>query len=197
MSSPSTESALSPRGRHRSIRPIKPSARPRVPRRQDASSRRMQVDRAGSDVSAPRYLAHAEVRVAPARDLAQGGRLDRARCSRGPSGSFALNVTCDSLQAKCIGMSKLSTRCAIVVSSSGESRIRLPRAGLADRRHGPGGLRAVGARPRDVRGGRPHRRYELSKICFEARRRTSTSTTVAQPAILTKAWRSSRPSSSR
>jgi hypothetical protein len=38
----------------------------------------VKVDRARSDVGAPRDLAHSQVRIATARDLAQGGRLDRA-----------------------------------------------------------------------------------------------------------------------
>jgi hypothetical protein len=54
--------------------------------------RRVQVDRAGSDVSASRHLAYPEVRVSAARDLAQGGGLDGRRRSRRPAGSFALNV---------------------------------------------------------------------------------------------------------
>jgi hypothetical protein len=52
----------------------------------------VQVHRAGRDVRAARDFANAEVRISAARDLAERGRLDRARCSSGPARSVALDV---------------------------------------------------------------------------------------------------------
>jgi hypothetical protein len=71
------------------------SFRPRAQRRFDETflRRRMQVDGPGRDVGAPRDLAHPEVGVSAARDLAQRGGLDRGRRSRRSAGALALNVS--------------------------------------------------------------------------------------------------------
>jgi hypothetical protein len=77
-----------------SLDPADQSLRPPTQRRVDETLLRrcMQIDRAWSDVGASRHFGNPEVGVAAARDLAQGGRLDRARCSGGPARSFTLYV---------------------------------------------------------------------------------------------------------
>jgi hypothetical protein len=113
--------------------------------------RRVQIDSARSDVGAARDLTDAQVGVSTARDLAECRRFDRAGCSRGASGALALYVAscihCKSSVSEYRSALDAMRRGRYRCRTRGRSRIRLSRAGLTDRRHGPGGLRAVGARP--------------------------------------------------
>ena len=147
--------------------------------------RGVQVDGARSDVSAPRHLAYAEVRIASARDLTQGGGLDRARCSCGPPGSFVLNVSPIRYRPSVSEYRTRPTRCAIVASPVGNLAFVFP--GQGSQIVGMGrGVYEQSARARETFDEADRTvGYELSKICFEGPSRDLDSTTVAQPAILT------------
>src|SRR5207249_8548778 len=123
--------------------------------------RHVEVDGSRGNVGAPRHFAHAHLGVPAARDLAQCGGLDRRRCSRGLSSAIALHVAARINCKSSVAESKVTLdggrdgryRC----TSSGESRVRVSRAWLDDCLLGPSGLRAVRARPRDIRRGGSHR----------------------------------------